>query len=242
MLLTPDQIRCPYVGGLNALDDCITSELRTDGLANDGPSAIASHNKAAFQLPRCSRVEIAKPGSRTLVCHGHVLSGGPVEDLDARLIFGVCEEDRLKKDLVDAVGWLRCRPVAVRSICVGKPIAPAGYAYPCQLLAREGRAIADVVRVVLGQAGVAHLSSQTETPEDLHGSRGDMVALGLRWRGARARFHHGDVDASPSQIDRESEPDWSRAHNQDNGFAASRHIFALLVGCLTPIRARCQRS
>ena len=42
-------------------------------------------------------------------------------------ILGMREQDRLEKDLIDAMRWLRRRPVAVGSMLVREPVTAAGY-------------------------------------------------------------------------------------------------------------------
>src|SRR5213595_1963446 len=119
------------------------------------------------------------------------------------------KQDRLEKYLVDAMRRLRGRPVAVRPVFHGEAIAAARYWNARQLLARKCRAIADVVRIIWRQAGVAYFFRHPEPPEDFHGTRGDVVALRLRRLRSGARFHNRDVDPAPRQIDCERKPDRS---------------------------------
>ena len=134
---------------------------------------------------------------------------------------GMLEQDRFEKDLVDAMRRLRRRPVAVRAVLRREAIAAAGNRNPRQFLPGERGAIADVVRIIRRQSGVAHLFRDPEPPEDFHGAGGDVVAFRLRRRGAGARLHHRDVDAAPRQIDRERQPDRSCADDQHVGSVIS---------------------
>ena len=124
------------------------------------------------------------------------------------------EQDRLKEYLVDPMRRLRRRPVAVRAVFCREAIAAAGNLNARQLLTRKRGAIADVVRVVRGQTGIAHLVGDPEPPEDLHRPCSDMVAFWFRRNGAAALLHQRDIDTPPRQIDRERQPDSSRTNDQ----------------------------
>ena len=137
------------------------------------------------------------------------------------------EQDRLQKDLVDAMRRLRRRPVAVGAVGRRETVAPAGNVNPCQLLAGERGAIADVVRIVGGQSGIADLLGDAEPAEDFHGAGGDVVALRLRRCRAGTCFDHGDVDAAPCKIDGEGQPDRPRAYDQDVNFTVFLHAMRL---------------
>ena len=105
---------------------------------------------------------------------------------------------------------------------VGEAVAAAGNLDPRQLLPGERGAVADVVRIVGGQPGIADLVGDAEPAENLHGARGDVIAFRLRRRGAGARLHDRHVDAAPGQIDRKREPDRSGADDQHIGIVHSR--------------------
>jgi hypothetical protein len=124
------------------------------------------------------------------------------------------EQDRLEEYLVDAMRRLRRRPVAIRTILRGEAIAAAGNRNARQFAAGKRRAIRDVVRIIRRESGVPHLFRDPEPAEDFHGAGGDVVAFRFRRRRPGTRFHDGDVDTSPRQIDREREPDRSCAHDQ----------------------------
>jgi hypothetical protein len=111
------------------------------------------------------------------------------------------EQDWLKKNLVDAMRRLRCRPVAIRPFPSREAVTAAGNGNSRQFHAREGRAVTDVVRIVRRQTGVAHLLGHTQTPEDFHGTGRDMIAFRLGRFGRRARLDEHRIYAPPGQID-----------------------------------------
>jgi hypothetical protein len=79
------------------------------------------------------------------------------------------------------------------------------------------------VRIIRGQACIAHLAGNAEPPEDFHGAGGDVVAFRLGGCGAGASLDDGDVDAAPGEVDRERQPDRSCADDQHIGLTPSRH-------------------
>jgi hypothetical protein len=127
------------------------------------------------------------------------------------------EQDRLEENLIDPVRRLRRRPVAVGAVGVGEAVAAAGDFDSRQLLAGEGRAVADVVRIIRRQAGIADLVGNAEPAEDFHGARGDMIALRLGRLGAGAHLHDGHRNAAPGKIDRKRQSDRACAHDQHIG-------------------------
>ena len=86
--------------------------------------------------------------------------------------------------------WLmRCGGSGVGQLQSGPSVAvkrslPAGNMDSRQLLPGERSAVADVVRIIRRQSGVADFFGDAEPPEDFHGAGGDVVAFRLRRRGA----------------------------------------------------------
>ena len=189
-------------------------QFGADRLADHRARAVAADQVAAVQPRDAAGVEIAQADARGAILDHDVLDRGAVDDADARVCGGMLEQDRFEKNLVDAVRRLRRRPVAIRTILHREAVAAAGNRNARQFRTGESGAVADVVRIIRRQSGVAHLFGDAEPPEDFHGAGGDMVAFRLRRLGAGARLHHGDVDAAPGQIDREREPDRSGADDQ----------------------------
>ena len=186
--------------------------------------AVAADQEPAVDPPHRAGIEIAQANVCRSILNHHVLGRAPVDDADARLGRGMLEQDRLEKDLIDPVRRLRRRPVAVGAIFGGEAVAAAGNRNPRQFLTRKGGAIADVVRIIRRQPGVAHLLGQAQPPEDFHGAGGHVIAFRLRRRGAGARLHNRNVDAAPGEIDRKREPDRSRANDQHIGVSHSGSI------------------
>ena len=164
--------------------------------------AVAADQEPAVDPPHRAGIEIAQANVCRSILNHHVLGRAPVDDADARLGRGMLEQDRLEKDLIDPVRRLRRRPVAVGAIFGGEAVAAAGNRNPRQFLTRKGGAIADVVRIIRRQPGVAHLLGQAQPPEDFHGAGGNVIAFWLGRRGAGACLHHRDVDTAPGEIDR----------------------------------------
>src|SRR4051812_38790453 len=101
----------------------------------------------------------------------------PVENSDAGLSLGACEQDGLEIDLVDTMRRLGCRPIGVRPSGCRVAILPRRNRDPRQLTADHGGPIGAVVWKVGWQAALPHLSDDTEASEHLHGTRGHVVAL-----------------------------------------------------------------
>ncbi len=173
--------------------------------------------KRQFTTLVAAAVEIAQSGTRAILFHHDVVDRRAVEDADAWLRGGMLEQDRLEKNLVDAVRRLRRRPVAIGAIGRRETVLPGGNMDSRQFLPGERSAVADVVRIICRQSGVTDFRGHAEPPEDFHGAGGNMVALRLRRCGGAAGLHHSHVDAPPREVDREREPDRSGAHDQNIG-------------------------
>ncbi len=214
MLLTIDKVGGADKGRLHALHDGVAGQFGADRLADDGARAVATDQIATTQTPDGAGFKVAQGHIRRRILHHHVFDRRPVDDVDARLDCGVLEQDRFEKYLVDTVRRLRRRPVAIRPIRHGEPVAAARNRNSRQLLPGKRGAITDVVRIIRGQSGVAHLFRKAKPAEDFHGAGGDVVAFRI-WRCCPgARLHHRDVDTSPRQIDRQREPDRASANDQ----------------------------
>jgi len=117
---------------------------------------------------------------------------------------GMRKQDRLEENLIDTMGRLWRRPIAVGSCRVGESVAPARNWNARQLLAGEGRAVADVVRVQQAGLRCATFRRCRDGGKISIVRAATWLPLGLRRLCARARFSHGDLDATPRQIDREA--------------------------------------
>src|SRR6185437_8744469 len=215
VLLAIEQARRTDESRLHTLDDGIAGKFGADRLAHDRARTVATDQEAAIDAPDRTRVEIAQGNAGTIILDHHVLRRGAVDDGDARLRGRMLEQDRLKEYLVDAMRRLRRRPVAIGDIGRGEAIAAAGNFDPRQLLPGKGSAVADVVRIIRRQSGIADLVGNAEPAENLHGARGDMVAFRFRRSGAGARLHNRHIDAAPGEIDRKRQADRSGAYNQN---------------------------
>ena len=106
--------------------------------------------------------------------------------------------------------WLmRCGGSGVGQLQSGPSVAVKrsrrqGIVNPRQLLPGKRGAVADVVRIIRRQSGIADLFGDAEPAENLHGAGGDVIAFRLRRRGA--------ARASPRPSRRcRATPDRSRA-------------------------------
>jgi hypothetical protein len=227
--LPADQVGGADEGRLHALDDGVAGELGADRLAHHGARAVAPDQEAALDAPDRPGIEIAQVCPRGPILHDHVFDRGAVDDADPRLRGRMLEQDRLEKNLVDAMRRLRRRPVAIRATLSREAVAATGNFDPRQLAARERGTIADVVRIVRRQACVAHLVGDAEPPEDFHGPRGNVVAFRFGGCRAGARFHYRHIDAAPRQIDRQRKADRSGANNKDLSFGHSASMPKFLI-------------
>src|SRR5436190_6814815 len=221
MALQVDQTGGADIGRLHALHHRVTGKLSTDRLAYDRASAVAADQIAASHASCEAGIEIAQGDGGGGFLYRNILDRGAVEDADARLRGCVFEQDRLEEYLVDAMRRFRRGPIAVRPVLYREAVAAGGNFDPRQLLAGKGRAIADVVRISGRQASVADLLGKAEPTEDLHGARSDVIALRLRRLPGLTRFHYGDVNAAPGEIDRQRQSHWAGAHDQH---IAIRHL------------------
>ena len=68
--------------------------------------------------------------------------------------------------------------------------------------------------MIVRQSGIAHALCDAEPAEDLHGARGNVVALHARQFVATALLGHDDIDAAPGKIHRQRGADRPAADHQ----------------------------
>ena len=234
MLLAVDQAGRADEGRLHALDDGVAGKLGADRLAHHRARAVAADQEAAIDPPAPCRCR-DRAVTRWRNCPPPTTSS---TEMRLRMVMRGCAAACSNRIGSRKIWLMRCGGSGVgqlqsAAVFRGEAVAAAGNPDARQLLARERGAIADVVRIVGRQPGIADLLGDAEPPEDLHGARGDMVAFRLGRRGAGARLHHGHVDAAPGEIDREREPDRSGADDQNIGASlipASAPEFFTMVG------------
>jgi hypothetical protein len=138
-----------------------------------------------------------------------------MQDTDAGLLCSVREQHGLEELLIAAMRVLGRRPDRVRACCGRRAtLSPRRDGYARELNAGDARGRDDVVGVVRRQPNAAQFVRQSESPEDLHRARADLTALHVRWVVRRTALGDHDVDAAPSQIDGQRQPDRATADNQ----------------------------
>jgi hypothetical protein len=224
--LTKNEIWRANESRLHALHDGVTGQFRADRLADDGARAVAADQIMATEAANGVGLKIAQGRTCGIVLDPDVFDRSPTDDADARLRGRMLKQDWLKEDLVDAVRRLRRRPIAIRAILPREAIAAARNKNARQFLPSKRRAVADVVRIVGGQPGIAYFFRNAEPTEDFHAASRDVIAFRLGRCARGARLDERDVDASPRQIDREREPDRPRANDQHIALVHVRHLRA----------------
>jgi hypothetical protein len=198
-------------------------QLRADAVAHRRASAVAADQVAAGQRDPRAVVETLGVRGDAVRTFGEGFEARAVEDADARLRGGVREQQRLEKQLVDAVGELGRRPPPV----VARLAAHAAGArrQPDARELRSGRrdAARHVVAIFGRQPGLTDPVGEAEPPEDLHRAGRDLVALDVGRLAGAPGLEHRHVDAAPGEVERQREADRPRADDDDAGVEMAIH-------------------
>ena len=149
------------------------------------------------------------------------------QDSKPRCRSGVREQDRFQVNLVDSMRRLGCRPPGVGTVLRRIALGATRNRDARKLDPGRGRAEADVIGIVSGQASLAHRPDHAEAAEDLHRACGDVVASYAGWFTGRACFGDDYVNAPPREIHRQDQPDGSTADNQHLRIENRRHYPAV---------------
>src|SRR3974390_16773 len=158
-----------------------------------------------------------------------------MQDADARLLRNVRKQHRLEEFLIAAMRVLGSRPRRVWTGCGSCATRAARRnEYAGQLDAGDARRREDVMGIVCGQPEAAKLVGPPKPPENLHGAGADLAAFHVRRIVGRAALGDDNIDASPSQIYSQRQPDRATADNQH----PDPHITNPARWCSSAITAR----
>ena len=222
----PEQGRRAKVGRLHPAHHGRALQRGADPAAHQGTPAVATDQVLATDAHRLTAVQIDTGGPCMALVLGDLVDAGAVQDAHTGAGQGVCEQHRLKEDLVDAVRRLGRGPVGVGAAAGGVAVLPRGYRNARQLNAGHGGAVGDVVRIVCRQAAVAQGGRHAEAAEDLHRPGRHMVALDVRRLAPVPDLGHQHGDTAPRQVHGQRQPDRPRANHQHRCLQCLRHACA----------------